>query len=100
MSKTLGYSIVSSNWNTDNISFGPDKASNSDSKDPNPAIIPNSNISGSFLEQKKSTSTSEQKDSGQIYKIFRINGREPYASETVVTKYGSLESKLGTNLGR
>ena len=28
-----------------------------------------------------------------------LSGREPYYVETVLTSYGSLDSRLGTNLG-
>ena len=35
------------------------------------------------------------------YQLWRIqSNREPYASEFMVTPYGGMESKLGTNLGR
>jgi hypothetical protein len=33
------------------------------------------------------------------FTIYRIDSREPYASEFLVTKYGNLETRLGTSLG-
>lgn len=33
------------------------------------------------------------------YFLITISAREPYASEFLVTKYGSLQTRLGTNLG-
>lgn len=34
------------------------------------------------------------------YKIYRINGREPYAAEAIITKYNfRLGTTLGTTLG-
>ena len=29
-----------------------------------------------------------------------VSAREPYAQEELMTKYGNLESRVGTNLGR
>jgi hypothetical protein len=33
-----------------------------------------------------------------VYSIISL--REPYAQEELITRYGNLETKLGTNLGR
>ncbi len=35
------------------------------------------------------------------YQLLRIqSNREPYATEFMITPYGGMESKLGTNIGR
>lgn len=33
------------------------------------------------------------------FTIYRINSRIPFATEYLVTKYGGLSSRVGTNLG-
>lgn len=34
------------------------------------------------------------------FTIYTIDSREPYAAETLITKYGQQETRVGTNLGR
>jgi hypothetical protein len=70
-----GYNIYGSQWATYNQTYD-------GVNPPNPYVIPNQKF-------------------GPITKndIIRINSRDPYAVEHLNNGYGTLQTKLGTNLG-
>jgi hypothetical protein len=81
MDKTMAQlaTITSSVWNTSAASSSPN------------GVLPPSPTT--LLQSRPSTQN-------KFYQLWRIqSNREPYASEFMVTPYGGVETKLGTNLG-
>ena len=85
MDKTMSQvaTITSSVWNTPAASLPPN------------GVLPPSPTT--LFQPRPYNSTRREAP----YDLWRIqSNREPYASEFMVTPYGGMESKLGTNLGR
>jgi hypothetical protein len=78
-------------WNTDSIEM-PLRIGNKPPQ-PNLVSIENKNRMYAFAETIIDTD-----NYGTVTGI--VSAREPYAQEELMTKYGNLESRVGTNLGR
>ncbi len=85
---------LGSNWNTTATNY--DKV-----RPPNPSVIAtNTNTSLSFQTLGSGSGSDLEAEEPKIGIIIYIKSREPYAVETLITKYGNIESKVGTNMGR
>ncbi len=76
-------------WNTDAIEM-PIRVGN---RPPQPMLVSINNDNSMY-----NFANVNEKTDGYVTGI--VSAREPYAQEELMTKYGNLESRVGTNMGR
>ena len=79
INNTNNTNVLNSDWSS--------KISMVGVKPPMPSVVASDNFS--YLSESANPD----------YFLITINSRSPYASEFLVTKYGSVQTRLGTSIG-